>query len=65
MQGRIKETPEQLWQRKGKKFRTKYFAALKDLYGSIEHDKDCQIKDSESCDTNGRTRPDQISRLGS
>ncbi len=35
---------EPLWQKKGKKFKTKYFAALKDLYGSV---------DNGTCDTYG------------
>ena len=34
------------WQRKGKKFKTKYFEALKSLYGGTSHDKDCQHEES-------------------
>ena len=30
------------WQRKGKKYKTKYFAALGQLFGDNSHDKECQ-----------------------
>jgi hypothetical protein len=32
------------WQRKGKKYKTKYFAALGQLFGDKCHDKDCQAE---------------------
>jgi len=46
MQDRIKSTQEkdQEWQRRGKKYKTKYFTALKDLFGETKNDKDCQIQ---------------------
>lgn len=34
------------WQRKGKKYKTKYFIALKDLFNEVTHDTDCQTKES-------------------
>jgi hypothetical protein len=45
--------------RKGKKYKTKYFDALGQLFGELEHDKDCQ---SEDC-TNGVPGTGQIRRL--
>jgi hypothetical protein len=44
--------------RKGKKYRTKYFAALGQLFGE-SHDKDCQAEES----INRRSRTDQISHM--
>lgn len=32
------------WQRKGKKYRTKYLAALGQLFGDSGHDKECQVE---------------------
>jgi hypothetical protein len=32
------------WQRKGKKYKTKYFAALGQLFGDESHDKECQVE---------------------
>jgi hypothetical protein len=40
--------------RKSKKYKTKYFDALKQLFGEIEHDKDCQVE----IDTHGSRRAD-------
>lgn len=45
------------WQRKGKKYKTKYFGALKELYGRAAHDKECQVEGSF---TNGKTGTDNV-----
>lgn len=67
MQGCRNETPTEAWQRKGKKYKTKYFAALKQLFGEIENDKDCQTQVAtqgygegweENCCPHRRTRSD-------
>ncbi|MFI5405447.1 MAG: hypothetical protein ACHQ1D_02920 [Nitrososphaerales archaeon] len=44
------------WSKKGKKYKTKYFAALGQLFGD-RHDKECQVS------SDGRSRTDQISYL--
>lgn len=44
------------WSKKGKKYRTKYFGALKSLYGAVKDDKECQGE----CDTYGRNGTDPI-----
>jgi hypothetical protein len=48
MHGRVTDTPEHLWQKKGKKFKTKYFAALKDLY-SVAEKETKPIFEPENC----------------
>lgn len=39
------------WSRKGKTYKTKYFSALSQLFGAIEHDKDCQNRGIEEKET--------------
>jgi len=43
------------WQKKGKKYKTKYFSALGELFGREPHDKDCQ-RDL----ANGTARTDSV-----
>lgn len=45
------------WSKKGKAYKTKYFGALKELYGAAQHDKDSQV---EGGFTNGSTRTDIV-----
>lgn len=56
MQDRIKTEQEKdaQWVRKGKKFKTKYFTALKDLFGEIKKDAD-YIFEPENCCPNRKT----------
>ena len=42
--------------RKSKTYRTKYFDALRQLFGEIEHDKECHTGQS----ANGETRTDHV-----
>lgn len=35
---------KQDWAKKGKKYKTKYFDRLKQLFGEIEHDKESQLE---------------------
>lgn len=44
------------WQKKGKKYKTKYFAALGQLMGEMDHDKGCQ----ELPSAEGRDRADDV-----
>ena len=39
------------WSRKGKKYKTKYFCALKELFGEIKNDTDCHEEAKERCTT--------------
>ncbi len=40
------------WSKKGKKYKTKYFGALKDLYGSVQNDKDSHKATDRTTGTN-------------
>jgi hypothetical protein len=48
------------FQKKGKRYKTKYFGALKQLFGEIEHDKDCQVSGEGSSQTGRKTGTDQV-----
>jgi hypothetical protein len=43
------------FQKKGKKFKTKYFSALKQLFGEANNDTDCQTEQHRE----GEIRPTQ------
>lgn len=47
------------WSRKGKKYKTKYFEALGQLFGDKRHDKDCQAE--ALCPSQGRSGTDFLS----
>ncbi len=57
---RVKELEAQnAWSKKGKKYKTSYFSALKSLYGDL-NGKDSQV---EGSDTNGSRGSDPASCL--
>ena len=60
------------WVRRGKKYKTKYLTALKDLFKEVEHDTDCQVSGTalpkedeiyESCCPNRKGRPREADSL--
>ncbi len=66
------EEKDAQWVRRGKKYKTKYFGALKELFKEVTNDKDCQVEantkvsgwnEDENCCPNRRARSDQISSL--
>jgi hypothetical protein len=48
------------WTRRGKKYKAQTFAALKQLYGNQNNDKDCQAETETEPNSNGRTRTDSL-----
>lgn len=78
MQDRIKTTQEldAQWVRRGKKYKAKYFGALKELFMEVDkevtNDKDCQIQSTkqgrndnweENTCPNRRSRPNKVDSL--
>lgn len=55
----MKHSPNE-WTRRGKKYKAQTFAALKQLYGAENDDRDCQ---KETSSTERRLRTDHICRL--
>lgn len=53
----MKQFTSNEWTRRGKKYKAQTMSALKQLYGNMNDDKDCQ---SETSDANGSPRTDSI-----
>lgn len=48
------------FQRKGKKYKTRYFDSLRQLFGEIEHDKDCQVSEKALSEPNRTAGTNQV-----
>jgi hypothetical protein len=51
------------WSRKGKKYKTRYFSALRDLFGAINDDRDCKTETKTEKTVQGTSGTGQICRL--